>query len=118
MQKKKAIDMVDTALGGMLTRFTNKGKNPTLLILASSKRSEVSFLETYIKKKMESGNTSTLIVDEPVWNVRPPSEYSGKRFYVALGNRFLNSDVLPDDITDVELDIYRGRGYKILSVPL
>ena len=116
MQKKKAMDMVDTAVGGMKTRFTNKGKNPTLLTLASSKRSEVSFLETYIKKKMDS--KSTLIIDEPVWNVRPASEYSGKRFYVALGNRFLNSDVLPEGITDIELDIYRGKGYKILSVPI
>ncbi len=50
-QKKKAIDMIDTALGGMITRFTYKGKRPTLLCLASSKRSEKSFLEEHIKFK-------------------------------------------------------------------
>lgn len=118
MQKKKAIDMIDTAVGGMKTRFTNKGKNPTLLVLASSKRSEKSFLEEHIKKKAETDNLGTLIVDEPVWNVRPASEYSGKRFWVALGNRFLNSEVLPEDITPVELEIWQGKGYKLISVPV
>ena len=118
MQKKKAIDMIDTAVGGMKTRFTNKGKNPTLLVLASSKRSEKSFLEEHIKKKAETDNLGTLIVDEPVWNVRPASEYSGKRFWVALGNRFLNSEVLPEDITSVELEIWQGKGYKLISVPI
>ena len=44
-QKKIAMDMIDTAIGGMKTRFIRKGKNPTLLILASSKRSEKPFLE-------------------------------------------------------------------------
>ena len=117
-QKKKALDMIDTALGGMKTRFTNRGKNPTLLVLASSKRSEKSFLEEHIKKKAETDAIGTLVVDEPVWNVRPASEYSGERFWVAQGNRFMNSEVLPKDISETELDIWRGKGYKLLSVPV
>ena len=48
-QKAKAKDMIDTAIGGMLTRFIHKGKNPTMLVVASSKRSEQSFMEEYIK---------------------------------------------------------------------
>ena len=42
--------MVDTALGGMKTRFTRNGKNPGIIILASSKRSEKSFLEAHEKE--------------------------------------------------------------------
>lgn len=114
-QKSKAIDMIDTAIGGMKTRFINKGKNPTLLILASSKRSEKSFLEEHMKKKLQSEKENVLIVDEPVWNVRPPSEYSGKKFNLALGNKFLMSQVLEDD-DDVNLWI--NRGYKILHIPI
>jgi len=53
-QKEKAINMIDTAIGGMKTRFIYKGINPTLLALASSKRSEKSFLEEHIKKKLKS----------------------------------------------------------------
>lgn len=118
IQKTKALDMIDTAIGGMMTRFTNKGKNPTLLVLASSKRSEKSFMEEHIKKKSTTDHMNTLIVDEPVWNVRPPSEYCGKRFYVAQGNRFLNSEVLPLDIEEDNLNIWRNKGYRILDVPI
>ena len=114
-QKEKAIDMIDTAIGGMKTRFINKGVNPTLLILASSKRSEKSFLEEHMKKKLYSEKENVLIVDEPVWNIRPPSEYSGKKFNLALGNKFLTHQVL-DDSDD--LDLWINRGYKILQVPI
>lgn len=114
-QKEKAIDMIDTAIGGMKTRFTNKGKNPTLLVLASSKRSEKSFLEVHMKKKLETESENTFIVDEPVWNIRPASEYSGKRFYVAQGNKFLASEVIPDG---ADLKQYKDKGYNVMSVPV
>lgn len=114
-QKTKAIDMIDTAIGGMKTRFTNRGKNPTLLVLASSKRSEKSFLEVHMKKKLETDKQNTFIVDEPVWNIRPPSEYSGERFYVAQGNKFLASEVIPDG---VNIKPYKDKGYNVISVPV
>lgn len=107
--------MIDTAIGGMKTRFTNRGKNPTLLCLASSKRSEKSFLEVHTKKKMETDKDNLLVVDEPVWNVRPSSEYSGEVFSVAQGNKFLASEVIPEGS---ELKSYIDKGYKILSVPI
>ena len=115
-QKQKAMDMIDTAIGGMKTRFFYKGHSPALLVLASSKRSEKSFLEVHMKKKVESEKDNVLIVDEPVWNIRPADNYSGKRFNVALGNKFLTSQVLSDSETD--LDFWKNRGYKILSVPV
>jgi hypothetical protein len=52
-QKAIAINMVDTAIGGMKTRFIKNGKNPTMMILASSKRSEKSFLEEHMKKNWQ-----------------------------------------------------------------
>ena len=107
--------MIDTALGGMKTRFTNRGKNPSLMILASSKRSEKSFLETHMKQKLKSEGENTLIVDEPVWNVRPPSEYSGKRFKIALGNKFLVSEVIPEGS---DVNVYINKGYQIVDVPV
>lgn len=116
VQKKKALDIIDTALGGMRTRFLDKGQNPTLLVVASSKRSEKSFIEEYMRKKAHTDPERTYIVDEPVWKVRPPEEYSGKKFNVALGNRFLASEVLPESVSD--LDPYILKGYKILEVPI
>lgn len=114
-QKAKAIDMIDTAIGGSKTRFTNRGQNPSLTVLASSKRSEKSFLETHMKKKLKTDGENTYIVDEPVWNVRPPTEYSGRRFKVALGNKFLASEVVSDESLIPDL---KNRGYQILDVPV
>ena len=114
-QKKIAIDMIDTAIGGMKTRFIKNGKNPTLLILASSKRSEKSFLEEHMKKKLKSEGTNVIIVDEAVWKVKPPGTYSSKIFYVGLGNKFLQSQVIPED---ADLNEWRLKGFKIIEVPM
>lgn len=114
-QKKIAIDMIDTALGGMKTRFMHEGKTETLMTLASSKRSEKSFLETHIKKKKASEGDNIIVIDEPVWNVKPQTTFSKERFYVALGNKFLQSVVIPNTS---EVDTYRKQGYKILEVPM
>ena len=114
-QKRIAMDMIDTAIGGMKTRFIHKGKNPTLLILASSKRSEKSFLEEHMKKKLKSEQENVMIVDEAVWVVKPKGTYDEKTFKVALGNKFLQSVVIPDGD---DLAIYQGKGYKIIDVPV
>lgn len=114
-QKQKAYNSIDTAIGGMKTRFVYKGKNPTLLILASSKRSEKSFLEEHMKKKLKSEKENVYISDGSVWEVKPEGTYKKETFRVALGNKFLQSVVIPD--TDSP-DIYVEKGYKILEVPV
>ena len=116
-QKKKAKDMIDTAIGGMFTRFIHGGKNPTVLAVASSKRSEQSFMEEYIKTLSKTSSGSTLVIDKPVWEVKPKGTYSDEIFYVGLGNKFLESIVIPDSEIN-NLDMYRDRGYKILEVPI
>ena len=114
-QKKIALDMIDTAIGGMKTRFLHNGKNPTLMVLASSKRSEKSFLEEHMRKKLADEDASVLIVDEPVWNVKPKNTYSGKTFKVAKGNKYLASEIIPDGEDE---DIYISKGYSILNIPI
>lgn len=116
-QKAKAKDMIDTAIGGMFTRFIHNGKNPTVLAVASSKRSEQSFMEEYIKTLSKTSAGNTLVIDKPVWEVKPKGTYSDQIFYVALGNKFLESLIIPD--TEINnLDLYRDRGYQILEVPV
>ena len=114
-QKEKALDMIDTAIGGMKTRFIKDGKNPTLLILASSKRSEKSFLEEHMKKKVQSEGDNVLIVDEPVWKVKPKGTYSNRTFKVALGNKYLQSQIIPDE---EDINEWIDKGYKIINVPI
>ena len=116
-QKKKAKDMIDTAIGGMFTRFIHNGKNPTMLVVASSKRSEQSFMEEYIKTLSKTEGNSTFVVDKPVWEVKPKGTYSDEIFYVGLGNKYLENLVIPDDDVN-NLHLYKERGYKILQVPV
>lgn len=116
-QKEKAKTLISTAQARMESRFMKGEYNPTLLILASSKRTEQSFLESYIDNKRKNESTTTLIIDEPQWVIRTDKD-SPNKFKVALGNKFLNSEVLPKDITDEELVAWRDKGYKILEVPM
>jgi len=114
-QKKKAYDMLNTAVGGMKTRFVHKGKNPTFLVLASSKRSDKSFLEEHMRKKLKSEKANVYISDGPVWEVKPKGTYSDETFRVAVGNKFLPSLVIPDDD---ESQPYIDKGYKIIYPPI
>lgn len=114
-QKEKAKDMISTAIGGMKTRFVHKGKNPTILCLASSKRSDKSFLEEYMIKKLDSDKANVYISDGPVWEVKPEGTYSGEKFKVAVGNKFLQSVIIPDGEDE---ETYRLKKYTILNVPV
>lgn len=114
-QKQKANDMIDTAIGGMKTRFVHNGKNPTLLVLASSKRSDKSFLEEHMKKKLKSEKENVYISDGSVWEVKPKGTYSEETFKIALGNKFLQSMVIPDGD---DPEVYLAKGYKIIEAPI
>ncbi len=116
-QKEKAKALVNTADARMQSRFMKGDKNPTLLILASSKRTEQSYMETFIENKKKNESKTTYVVDEPQWVIREDKN-SSRTFKVAIGNKFLASEVIPLDATEKDIQIYRNRGYKILDVPI
>ena len=72
---------------------------------------------TYFRYFGSEGRTTITLIDEnsdvvdkPVWEVKPKGTYSDETFYVGLGNKFLESIVIPDDeITNLEE--YRNREY-------
>ena len=116
-QKTKMLKMVTQIDARMRSRFMRGTYLPTLNILASSKDTEQSFLEDYIKNKQENESKNTLIVDEPQWIVDNRKD-SPVKFNVAIGNKFLANELLPLDITDSELASYRNKGYEIWKVPI
>lgn len=116
-QKKKAAALVNTAAARMQSRFMKGEQNPTLLILASSKRTDSSFMESFIDNKRKNESKTTYIVDEPQWVIRTDKD-SPFKFKVAVGNKFLNSELLPLSVTENELQIYRSRGFTIMDVPM
>lgn len=116
-QKLKARALVSAADARMQSRFMKGEKNPTVLVLASSKRTEQSYMETFIQTKKQNESTTTLVVDEPQWIIREDKN-SDKKFKVAVGNKFLTSEVLPLTATEKDEKFYRDRGFNILEVPI
>lgn len=116
-QKQKARALVSAASARMQSRFMKGDKNPTILVLASSKRTEQSYMETFIQNKKQNDSTTTLVIDEPQWVIRE-DKYSDKKFKVAVGNKFLASEVLPLDATAQDEKLYRDRGFNIIEVPI
>lgn len=113
-QYKQLISQIDAR---MRSRFLRGTYLPTLNIIASSKNSEQSFLESYINTKKENESTTTLIVDEPQWVV-DDRKNSKEHFYVAIGNKFLANELLPLRASKDLVDEYKARGYSILEVPI
>ena len=116
-QKQKAENLVRTALIRMQSRFMKGTYNPTIMVIASSKRTEQSYMESFIAQKKKNESKTTYIVDEPQWIIRPDKD-TKEKFKVAVGNKFLSSEVLPLDLTENDIDVYRQRGYTILDVPM
>lgn len=116
-QKEKAKALISSIEARMTSRFMKGEKLPTLHLIASSKRTDQSFLETYIDNKRKNNSKTTLIIDEPQWVIRTDKD-SPNKFYVAVGNKFLNSELVPLDATEADLQIYRNRGFSLIHVPM
>lgn len=115
--KQKALKLITQVDARMQSRFMKGEILPTLNIIISSKDSEQSFLETYIKTKKENNSKTTLIIDEPQWVIRTDKD-SKEKFYVAVGNRFLPSELLPYPASEEIKDEYIRKGYTLLKVPI
>ena len=116
--KARALKLITQVDARMQSRFMHGDKPmPTLNIIASSKDSEQSFLETYIDTKRKNESKTTLIIDEPQWVIRTDKD-SKEKFYVAIGNKFLASELLPRNATESLLEEYRRKGYTLLAVPI
>lgn len=117
IQKEKAKVLISSIDARMKSRFMKGEKLPTLNILASSKRTDQSFLESFIETKKRNDSKTTLIIDEPQWVIRTDKDTPNK-FLVAVGNKFLASEVLPLDVTQERVDDYKAKGYTLIQVPM
>lgn len=115
--KKKYKQLISQIDARMRSRFLRGTYLPTLNIIASSKNSDQSFLESYIDTKRKNESKTTLIVDEPQWIVDSRKD-SEEHFFVAIGNKFLANELLPRGSSKKLTDEYKARGYSILEVPI
>lgn len=113
-QKERLKQIISQVDSRMASRFLRGDYLPTLNIIASSKTSDQSFLDDYIEMKKKNESKTTLIVDEPQWIVDSRKQ-TGKWFKVAVGDRYLPNELIPDDVDE---SVYRAKGYtEILSIP-
>lgn len=116
-QKKKLKKMIAQIDARMVSRFGKGTFLPTLNIIISSKDTEQSFLDDYIKRKEH--DNKTLIIDEPQWTVRPdkgtPNDPGA--FYVAVGGKMLAHELLPVDASEELVSSYRDKGYQMIKIP-
>lgn len=110
-----ATEVFNVAWERMKSRFLKFGGiYEGLMVMASSKRTDVSFLEGFTKKILEdSDSRKVLVVDKARWEVLPPSSYSGKTFPLAVGDKFKPSQIIKED----EVDLYKKNGYNIMWSP-
>ena len=116
-QKARAKRLVTEAANRLQSRFMKGVKNPTTLWLASSKASDQSYLDEFIRQKKEIDSQTTIIVDEPQWVVRNDKDNPIK-FPVAIGNKFMENVLLPKNADDEYIKQYIDKGYTILKVPI
>ena len=67
------------------------------------------------RKKLKSEKDNVYISDGSVWEVKPKGTYSEETFRIGLGNKFLQSIVIPDEEPS---EPYIAKGYKIIEAPI
>lgn len=119
-QKSRIMDLYNNIRQRLNSRFIVNGKNYGKLFLVSSKATEYSFLEAYIADQKSKGYP-IYVVDKPRWEVKP-FMYSGKTFKVAVGNKYLPSRIVPENLSGDSLKAYCdgliAQGLRIIDVPI
>lgn len=111
--KNSVMDMYRSIRRRMESRFMRSGNLPGMLGLISSKNDENSFLERYIESNRY--NKKTIVIDKPVYEIKPASTYMGPRFDVAVGDKTKSSYIIntEEDRARAEKDMQ-----SIIHVPI
>lgn len=115
-ERSKVMEVYRNIKRRMESRFMVEGKNYGMLFLVSSKATESSFLEAYIADQIKKGYP-IYVVDQPLWVVKPAA-YSGKKFKVAVGNKYVQSRVIPDDASEEYIESLKKQDYRVIDVPV
>lgn len=114
-QKKKVLSTYEQTIGRFKNRFVNAlGKSLGKFFVVTSKQETMGFIDTFIAEKKHS--PEVMVFDYALWEVRPSSEYTGKKFLIAIpGDAFHEPKIMTE--TDDKQN-YLLQGYEMLEVPL
>ena len=76
--QRSVLDMYRNIRRRIESRFMSEGVIRGYIFLISSKNTEQDFLDTYIQSLR--GSKSIIVIDEPVYNIKPPETYVGNKF--------------------------------------
>lgn len=115
-QIEAATEVFNSAWERMKSRYIKFGGIfDGLMVMASSKRTDQSFMESFIKTITDGVDAKrVLIIDRARWEMLPESSYSGKKFPVAVGDKFRPSQIIREE----QLEEFKNAGYKIIWPPI
>lgn len=114
MAKNAVMKLYNSVKQRMKSRFITSARPlPTMLFMVSSKKTELDFLDKY--KDSVKNEPDVLVVDEPIWKVKPSTTYSGKMFKVAVGDKYKQSRLLESPEEEPAL---LKQGYTLMEVPI
>ena len=106
MEKSKIMQLYNSVLERINSRFIVRGRVEGKLFLVSSKKSSSDFIESYINK--QKGKKGIYIVDSKIWEVKPKGTYSGVNFLVASGGVTKKPLIISDEETTWEFTMDDG----------
>lgn len=112
-------DLYNTVSARIKGTFRMNGEVFGKLFAVSSKRSDSDFMEAHMERQIASGAGDHIYIsDAPQWEVLPPSMFSSKKFYIAVGDRYKKGFVVPENQTFPEaLEELKSQGYRLLTPP-
>ena len=112
-QRKRVVGAFDSTVRRFISRFAPEGESIGRLFLVASKQDEMSFLNVFVEEMKKEKRL--LIADIPYWESRDDLHYCGKKFFVALGDAYVQSKILYEDKEVFEAV---DEGCEVIEVPI
>jgi len=106
----QAKKLHDSIWRRMKSRYQNLGRVPGMLILNSSAKHPDDFLERLSK---HADGRETVVFEHSEWETKPESRYSGRKFYLFIGDQHTP----PKEIPSEEVENYKKRG-EVCAIPI
>jgi len=112
-QRARVLKAYENTVRRFESRFVIDGRSLGRFFLVASKQEQMSFLNTFIIKMQNS--KKVYVVDIPIWEAKPATNYSGKTFPVVIGDLYTPSRILgPED----NIEEIIKSGFKIMKIPI
>ena len=110
--KMKVYTALTTVERRMESRYMEHGLLPGMSFVVSSTRDEDDFMSQYRQRYINDPHT--LIVQKPIYEIKPQTAYSGKKFLFAVGTDSVNSFI----VNEPEVESVKSRGYVVHEIPI